>query len=175
MKQSAGLLPYRHSENGLEVFLVHPGGPWFAERDIQVWSLAKGEFLEDQESPFEAALREFEEETGYIPDPQAAYTFLGVRRQAGGKAVHAFAVKANFPEGPVESNLFKMEWPRGSGHIQSFPEVDKAQWFSLCIAEKKLTPGQDGFLHDLVRLLSLNQPPHCHPKAVKPGEQHASG
>ncbi|WP_051261329.1 NUDIX domain-containing protein [Desulfovibrio inopinatus] len=174
MKQSAGLLPFRRTKGGLEVLLVHPGGPWFAKRDHRVWSIAKGEFTEGEESPFEAALREFHEETGLLPHSDAEFIFLGVRRQAGGKCIHAYAVEAEFPEEYVTSNTFTMEWPPGSGCMQSFPEVDRATWFPLKIAEEKLIPGQDGFLIDLVRALALDTPPQCRPKTAKRESRRAA-
>ena len=113
-KASAAILPYRFSSGRLEVFLVHPGGPFWAKKDLGAWSLAKGEF-EPPEDPLEAARREFAEETGF--EISGALTPLTPRKQPSGKTVHAWAVEADYDPAAVRSNTFEMEWPRGSGTL----------------------------------------------------------
>jgi len=146
-KQSAGLLLFRHGAEGLEVLLVHPGGPFWAKKDEGAWSIPKGEFREG-EDPLAAARREFEEETG-IP---AAGTFIPLKplRQPGGKMVFAWAVHSGFDPSRLKSNMFSMEWPPKSGQRQEFPEVDRAAWFGVESARRKILKGQEPFLDDLV-------------------------
>lgn len=138
-KRSAGLLMFRRSKGALEVFLVHPGGPFWQNKDLASWSIPKGEYLEDEE-PFTAALREFEEETGM----SAAGDFqpLGEVRQPGGKFVKAWAFEGDCDASAIRSNLFSMEWPPRSGKTQEFPEVDRAEWFPLEVARSKILKGQ---------------------------------
>jgi predicted NUDIX family NTP pyrophosphohydrolase len=138
-KQSAGLLVYRHRGAGLEVFLVHPGGPFWAKKDAGAWTIPKGEFGPDEE-PLAAARREFSEETGIVVNPP--FTPLGAIRQAGGKTVHAFVAAADFDAGRIVSNAFRMEWPPRSGRFAEFPEVDRAAWFPLELATQKINPAQ---------------------------------
>ena len=148
---SAGLLVFRRRPEGPEVFLVHPGGPLWAGKDEHAWSMPKGVFAPDEE-PLAAAIREFTEETGIHID--GCFVALGTRRQPSGKLVHAFAVKADVNAHAVRSNTFEMEWPRRSGRMQSFPEIDRAAWFSLADARSKLHKGQVPFIDDLERLLA---------------------
>jgi predicted NUDIX family NTP pyrophosphohydrolase len=149
-KRSAGILPYRKSKNGLEVLLVHPGGPFWRHRDEGAWSLAKGEYGET-EAPSVAARREFKEETGW--DVTQSMHPLGEIRQAGGKYLTAFAIEAAFePEGFV-SNRFDLEWPPRSGRFQSFPEVDRVAWFSFAEARRKILSSQEPLLDRLAELL----------------------
>ena len=138
-KQSAGLLAYRRREPGVEVFLVHPGGPFWARKDAGAWSIPKGEFG-PEESPLDAARREFTEETGVVAT--GSFTPLGTIRQAGGKTIHAFAVSTDFDEEKIVSNTFEMEWPPRSGRFAEFPEVDRAGWFPLEMAAEKMNQGQ---------------------------------
>jgi predicted NUDIX family NTP pyrophosphohydrolase len=150
-KRSAGLALYRRVDGQLQVVLVHPGGPFWASRDDGAWSLPKGE-VEAGEEPLEVALREFREEIGADPpDPQGA-EFLGELRQPGGKRVRAWAMEGDLDVGRVRSNTFTMEWPRGSGRMREFPEVDRAGWFGLEEARRKILPGQLGFLDRLAAL-----------------------
>jgi predicted NUDIX family NTP pyrophosphohydrolase len=150
-KQSAGVLAYRLREARLEVFLVHPGGPFWAKKDAGAWSIPKGEFT-DEESPLTAARREFTEETGQIlPGPFAS---LGVVRPAGGKLIHGFASPADFDAAGIVSNTFKLEWPPRSGRWAEFPEVDRASWFSLETAAGKINPAQRSFLATLQAALA---------------------
>jgi predicted NUDIX family NTP pyrophosphohydrolase len=150
-KLSAGLLPYRWRGEWLEVFLVHPGGPFWATKDEGAWSIAKGEYLPD-EDPHAAAIREFEEEVGLSPPPGTP-TLLGDFRQPSGKIVTAFALPADFEVGQVQSNTFTMEWPPRSGVLGEFPEVDRAEWMTLSRAREKLLAGQRAILDRLEQLI----------------------
>jgi predicted NUDIX family NTP pyrophosphohydrolase len=149
-RTSAGILPYRFSRGRLEVFLVHPGGPFWAKKDHGSWSLAKGEF-EPPEEALEAARREFTEETGFAIDgPVIALT---PTKQPSGKTVHAWAVEADYDPAAVRSNTFEMEWPRGSGTRRTFPEIDRAAWFDLDEARRRVLRGHVPFLDELVSLV----------------------
>jgi len=149
-KQSAGLLLYRTQENKLEVFLVHPGGPLWAKMDLGAWSIPKGEF--DDEEPLVAAKREFQEETG-VEAPQGEYLQLKPVRQKSGKIVYAWAVAGQVDAEHIHSNDFEMEWPPRSGKRQSFPEVDKAAWFSTEEAQQKINPRQAGLIDEMLEKL----------------------
>jgi predicted NUDIX family NTP pyrophosphohydrolase len=145
---SAGLLLYRLNEEGqIEVLLVHPGGPFWAKKDVRVWSLPKGEY-DAGEEPLDAAEREFEEELGQ-PAPLGARIDLGELDQSSAKRVHAWAIEADFDADHITSNTFEMEWPPKSGTLAEFPEVDRAAWFDVVEAREKLLPGQIGFLDRL--------------------------
>ena len=150
-KRSAGLLLYRRGARGLEVLLVHPGGPFWRAKDLGALSLAKGE-IDPGEEPAACALREFEEETGTrlkgVPVP------LGEVRQAGGKTVIGFALEGDLDAGAIRSITFELEWPPRSGRRQSYPEVDRAAWFTLGEAREKLNAAQAAFLERLVALLA---------------------
>lgn len=149
-KVSAGILPYRWRGGRLEVFLVHPGGPFYAHRDAGVWSIAKG-LIEPGEDPERAARREFAEETGQaVAGPLLP---LGMLRQPSGKRVHAFAVAMDLDPERLRSNTFLLEWPPGSGHRRAFPEVDRGAWFDLETAREKILPGQAAFLDRLLERL----------------------
>lgn len=149
-KLSAGLLMYRRRPGGVEVFLVHPGGPFWAKKDAGAWSIPKGEYVAG-EDPLEASRREFEEETGTVPEGE--FCELGSVKQAGGKTVTAWAFEGDCDPGTIRSNTFTMEWPPNSGRQQEFPEVDRAGWFDLQTAEEKILKGQLGFLRRLEELL----------------------
>lgn len=149
-KQSAGILLYRKTEGKLQVFLVHPGGPFFKNKDDGGWSIPKGEFLDD-EDPLKAAKREFEEETGQ--GIIGKFIHLNPIIQKGGKKVHAWAVEGDINHLSVKSNHFEMEWPPRSGRQQSFPEVDRAEWFDVDIAKVKINPAQVEFIEELVEKL----------------------
>jgi predicted NUDIX family NTP pyrophosphohydrolase len=151
-KLSAGLLVYRRNDRGLEVLLVHPGGPYWAKKDDGAWSIPKGEY-EPDEDPLEVALREFEEEIGKRPPDPAAAVSLGELRQRSGKIVSAWTVEGDVDVSDVQSNTFEMEWPPRSGRTREFPEVDRAAWFGLEEARRKLLPGQLGFIGRLSDLL----------------------
>jgi predicted NUDIX family NTP pyrophosphohydrolase len=149
-KTSAGLLPYRWRDGRLEVFLVHPGGPFWATKDAHAWSVAKGE-VEQEEDLLDAARREFAEETGLtMAGPILPLTPL---RQASGKLVHVWAIEADIDPPTVRSNLFPLEWPPRSGKVRQFPEIDRAAWFHLAEARSKIHKGQVAILGDLDRKL----------------------
>jgi len=149
-KLSAGILLFRRLDSGPEVFLVHPGGPFWKNKDDGAWSIPKGEYVAG-EDPLAAARREFEEETGSAcPDGDAVN--LGEVKQPGGKFVTAFALEGDCAADKVRSNLFELEWPPKSGRMQRFPEVDRAGWFSLPEARKKLLAGQHAFLDRLAQI-----------------------
>lgn len=148
-KRSAGILPFRESKDELEVLLVHPGGPFWRKRDEGAWSLAKGEYG-DQEAPSVAARREFKEETGW--EVTQEMHLLGEIRQAGGKYLTAFAIEAAFDPASFVSDRFELEWPPHSGRLQSFPEVDKVAWFGLAEARRKILPSQEPLLDRLAEL-----------------------
>jgi predicted NUDIX family NTP pyrophosphohydrolase len=141
-KTSAGLLLYRHASDGLEVFLVHPGGPFWAKKDAGAWSIPKGEF-EPGEDPLDAARREFTEETSLTASGE--FVPLKPLKQPGGKVVHAWAVKGDADPARVRSNSFVLKG-------REYPEIDRAAWFGLDDARKKVLRGQVGFLEELERL-----------------------
>jgi predicted NUDIX family NTP pyrophosphohydrolase len=145
-KTSAGILPYRVNEGRLEVFLVHPGGPFWARKDHGAWSIAKGEF-EPPEDAVDAARREFNEETGF--DVTGDMIELEPRRQASGKIIHVWAVEGDYDPAQLRSGTFTIEWPKGSGRRATFPEVDRAAWFDLADAHERILAGQAPFLDDL--------------------------
>jgi predicted NUDIX family NTP pyrophosphohydrolase len=149
-KRSAGLLIYRRKNHGTEVFLAHPGGPFWAKKDLNAWSIPKGEYG-SEEDPLAAAKREFEEETGFRPE--GTFVALGDLKQAGGKIVTAWAVEGDCDLSVLRSNTFSLEWPPRSGRMVEFPEVDRWQWFSIEEARERLLSGQKVFLDRLVELL----------------------
>jgi predicted NUDIX family NTP pyrophosphohydrolase len=151
-KLSAGLLVYRPTRGAWEVLLVHPGGPYWARRDDGAWSIPKGEYASG-EDPLGVAIREFREELGNDPPKEGSPVFLGELRQAGGKRVRAWALAGDLDVATVRSNTFTMEWPPGSGRSREFPEVDRAGWFGLEDARRKLVAGQTGFLGRLSELV----------------------
>lgn len=146
MKVSAGLVMVRHSE----VLLVHPGGPFFKNKDTGVWSIPKG-LVEAGEDLLATARREFEEETGYRP-PDTGYVSLGFGKQSR-KIVHAWAFRGEWDPATLQSNEFEMEWPRGSGKMRMFPEADAAEFFSLDRARTKAIKGQVGLLERAIKQL----------------------
>lgn len=149
-KSSAGLLLYRVREGAVEVFLVHPGGPFWAKKDLGVWSIPKGEIAEG-EDPLEAARREFEEETGFRPE--GVFCKLAPVRQRSGKTVYAWAVEGDCDPAAIRSDSFEMEWPPRSGRRQKYPEVDRAGWFDMGSANEKILEGQRPLLAQLQLLL----------------------
>lgn len=151
MKSSAGILLYRGAGKDVEVLLVHPGGPFWANKDLGSWSIPKGEF-EEGEEPLAAARREFEEEIG-SPPPDGEYQSLGEAKQSSGKIVYAFALHSDFNLEKFQSNMFQMEWPPKSGKKQEFPENDKAAWVPLPVAAQKLVKGQVALLEVLASRL----------------------
>ncbi len=149
---SAGLLLHRERTHGIEVLLVHPGGPFWAKRDLGAWSIPKGEVERDEE-PLAVARREFAEETG-LAAPAGDAVPLGDVRQAGGKVVTAFAIAADVDVSSIVSNEFETEWPPRSGRTATFPEVDRAEWFGLDDAREKINTAQAALLDRLVAHLA---------------------
>lgn len=145
-RKSAGLLMYRLRDEIQEYFLVHPGGPFWANKDLGAWSIPKGEF-EDTEDPLEAAIREFGEETGTVPEGN--FLPLPPVVQKAGKMVLAWAVEGNIDAERIESNQYKVQWPPKSGKWRSYPEVDKAGWFTETEAREKINPAQAAFIDAL--------------------------
>ena len=152
---TAGLLLYRR-RGELEVFLVHPGGPFWSKKDAGAWSVPKGE-INEGEDPFEAAKREFTEETGFPIDGE--FRPLDPVKQSGGKVVQAWAIEADCDPAQVRSNLFSMEWPPKSGKTQQFPEVDRAAWFTIPEARKRIIAAQAEFLDQVISVLSNMKKP----------------
>lgn len=146
---SAGLLMYRLREGELEVLLVHPGGPWWRGKDLGAWSIPKGK-IEKGEAPLDAACREFKEETGLAPT--GPFHELGTVRQKSGKRVHAWAFAGDADPTGLKSNTFEEEWPPRSGRMQTFHEIDAAEFFDIPAARKKINPGQVPLLDELERL-----------------------
>jgi len=149
-KRAAGILLFRKNGSSVEVFLIHPGGPYWANKDKQSWSIPKGEFLEN-EDPLTAAQREFQEETGF--SVQGPFTSIGSIKQSSGKVVQAWAAEGNLDASAIQSNSFSLEWPPHSGKYQDFPEADRGDWFSLAEARKKILKVQLPFLENLEQLL----------------------
>ncbi len=148
---SAGLLMYREREGELQVFIARPGGPWFPNKERDLWTIPKGE-VEPGEGLLPAAIREFQEEVGIIPN--GPYHELGSIRQKGGKTVHAWAFEGDWPDGqPIRSNRIEVEWPPGSGSRSSWPEIEKAEFFTLPAAREKMKVAQHSLLDRLVSLL----------------------
>ncbi len=150
-KLSAGVLMYRYRNGELEVFLVHPGGPFWAKKDLGSWSIPKGEY-EDGEEPPGAAAREFQEETGFAV--KGSLHELGVVKQAGGKVIAAWCFEGDADPADLLSNTFQLEWPPRSGSTMEFPEVDRGGWFSLAAARERILRGQAPFLDMLCGLLN---------------------
>lgn len=149
-KHSAGLLLYRVREGAPEVFLVHPGGPFWKKKDLGAWSIPKGE-IDEGEDPLGAARREFEEETGFRPD--GTFRQLAPVRQRSGKIVHAWAVEGDCDAAAIRSNTFTLRWPPHAGTQQEYPEVDRAEWFALDRAREKILEGQGELLTQLELVL----------------------
>lgn len=152
MKQSAGILLYRSNKGGLQFFLVHPGGPFFAKKHEGWWTVPKGELLPD-ELPLQAAIREFKEETGYTVTN--VFTPLQPIVQKGGKKVFCWAAEGTIEVSDVVSNTFEMDWPPKSGIKKQFPEIDKAAWFNYEEAVKLINERQVAFLDELISILNI--------------------
>ena len=149
-KLSAGIVLYRRREAGLEVLILHPGGPFWARKDDGAWSIPKGEYLEGEE-PFSVAKREFLEETGSELNGRGVE--LTPAKQPSGKIIRAWAVEGDIDAASIRSNSFSMEWPPKSGHVQEFPEIDRALWCDLTVARRKLLQGQRPLLDELEQRL----------------------
>ena len=155
-RRSAGLLMYRRRDRHVEVLLIHPGGPFWARRDEGAWCIPKGEFTDEE--PLEAARREFQEETGY--PVSGDFHPLAPIKQAGGKTVYAWAVAGDCDAEAIRGNSFTMEWPPRSGQWRSYPEADRAAWFSLPQAREKILKSQQPLLEELEQL--LKEQPQAH-------------
>ncbi|HVV56539.1 MAG TPA: NUDIX domain-containing protein [Mucilaginibacter sp.] len=151
MKQSAGILLYRTVNEKIEFFLVHPGGPFFRNKDDGNWTIPKGEFADD-EAPLDAAKREFAEETGQTVDGR--FSELKPVKLKSGKIVHAWAVEGDIDHEGIQSNLFETEWPPRSGKKQTFPEVDRAAWFDPETARIKIHPAQAALIDELLKKIA---------------------
>ena len=151
---SAGILLFRFRNEKLEVMLVHPGGPFWDKKDYGVWSIPKG-LPEGHENPLDTAKREFKEETGFAVDGE--FIDLGELNQSSVKKVHVWALEKDLDITNVVSNKFAYEWPKDSGKIQEYPEVDKAGWFDIELAKKKIIKGQIGFIDKLIKIVNYPQ------------------
>ena len=148
---SAGLLMYRRRGGALEVLLVHPGGPFWSNKDLGAWTIPKGEVAEGEDE-VTTARREFQEETGL--QPQGALRPLGSVKQKGGKVVHAWAFEGDADAAAIRSNTYSVEWPPRSGQWRTFPEVDRAEWFPLDEARRRINAAQAGLIDTLERALA---------------------
>ena len=153
MKQSAGILLYKFVDSTIYFLLVHPGGPFWKNKDLESWSIPKGEFTAD-EDPLEAAKREFQEETGFEVDGD--FIALESVKLKSGKTVFAWAVEFDIDVTLVKSNEFEIEWPPKSGSMKSFPEIDKAEWFQTSEALKKINPAQADFIVQIISKISTS-------------------
>lgn len=153
-KTSAGLLMFRRlAGRPLEVLLAHPGGPYWARRDLGAWTIPKGEYTD--EDPLTAARREFQEETGF--EPAGPFIELTTIEQKSGKLVSAWACEADWDPGFLRSNTFEMEWPKGSGQMQAFPEIERAEWFAIDRAREQILPAQQPLLDRLRERLGVSE------------------
>ncbi len=150
-QKSAGILLYKFDNGQLKVLLVHPGGPFWAKKDKGAWSIPKG-LIEANEAPWQAAVREFKEETGFDIKPTHPIMLSPVKLK-NGKTVYAWAVKGDADPSKLKSNTFKLEWPPHSGKTQYFPEIDKAAWFDPQTAKEKINSRQAVFIDELVKKL----------------------
>ena len=153
MKQSAGILLYKFIDSTIYFLLVHPGGPFWKNKDLESWSIPKGEFTEE-EDPLEAAKREFKEETGF--DVDGDFIELEWVKLKSGKTIFAWAVEFDIDVTLVKSNEFEIEWPPKSGSLKSFPEIDKAEWFQTAEALKKINPAQADFIVQIISKISTS-------------------
>ena len=153
--RSSGILLYRYENRALQVMLAHPGGPFWSKRDDGAWSIPKGMAAEGEE-PLAAAKREFEEETGHaiVGD----FIDLGELKQPSGKIVHAWALESDFDVETLESNTFTLEWPKHSGKVRAYPEIDRAAWFGTDEAKTKILKGQAAFLDRLAEIVGYVPP-----------------
>ena len=148
--QSSGILLFKYEDGKLCLMLAHPGGPFWDKKDGEAWSIPKGLF-EENEEPVEAAKREFKEETGY--DVEGVLIELGSLKQTSRKIVHAWAVEQDIDVSKIISNTFSLEWPKNSGNIREYPEIDRCQWFGIAEAKSKILKGQAAFIDILIERL----------------------
>jgi predicted NUDIX family NTP pyrophosphohydrolase len=153
-RASAGLLMYRIHDGKLQVLLAHPGGPFFKNKDEGAWTIPKGE-IEPGEDLLEAAKREFEEETGVTPT--GPFTALTPIKQKGGKIVHAWAFKGDCDTGAIVSNTFSIEWPPRSGRLMDVPEIDRAEFFDVAVASRKIKAAQTALIDELQGVVEPRQ------------------
>lgn len=151
-KISAGILLYRYQGNDLQVLLVHLGGPFWTNKDLGAWSIPKG-LCESDEDLLQTAQREFKEETGFALDGD--FFYLGEQKQPSGKIVHVWALEGNIDTDKIKSNTFTLEWPKNTGRLQEYPEVDKGAWYDTDTAHRKIFKGQLPFLEKLEKELKL--------------------
>jgi predicted NUDIX family NTP pyrophosphohydrolase len=149
-KKSAGLLMFRFKDGVLELLLCHMGGPFWKKKDNGAWTIPKGEY-DEGEDPFDAAKREFFEETGFTPE--GTFIKLTPLKQSGGKLISAWAFEGDCDESKIKSNTFELEWPPHSGKISTFSEIDRAEWFTINLAREKILKGQVGFIEELCAIL----------------------
>ncbi|MFB6212284.1 MAG: NUDIX domain-containing protein [Candidatus Magasanikbacteria bacterium] len=155
MKHSAGIILYRNKENP-EVFLVHPGGPYWWNKDKHSWSIPKGKFKHSEEEPLEAAKREFKEETGFEVDGN--FSKLEPFQQRSDKIIYPFVLEGDLDSSDINSDTFEMEWPPDSGNIKEFPEVDKGEWFNIEKAKEKIHKNQKPVLEKLLKYFESGKP-----------------
>lgn len=153
-KKSAGLLMYRHKGGVLELFLVHPGGPYWAKKDLGAWTIPKGE-ISESEAPLHAAKREFLEETGFSVPEDGLFLKLTPIRQSSGKVIHAWAFEGDCLPEALASNTCALQWPPRSGKFIDIPEVDRGGWFEIPEAKERIIAGQKGFLEELEEKLTV--------------------
>jgi predicted NUDIX family NTP pyrophosphohydrolase len=153
MKKSAGILLYRLKKNNPEFLLVHYGGPFWANKDLGTWSIPKGEFT-DEEKPFDAALREFKEETGTEINHGQPIELTPVKQKSG-KMIYAWGVEGDLDASAIKSNEFEIEWPPKSGKFKFFPEVDRGEWFGVEDAKKKINPAQINLIEEILILIKM--------------------
>jgi predicted NUDIX family NTP pyrophosphohydrolase len=171
-KASAGILLFRLNRGDLEVLLGHPGGPFWVKKDHGAWSIPKG-LISFGEAPLDAAKREFEEETGHCP--AGVFVPLGEARQPGGKSVHVWAAEDDWNPESLESNLFEMEWPPRSGKLRTFPELDRAAWFGIDEARRRIKARQFSWTGCSKRVLSATGREREFPQNVDPQLSQLSG
>jgi len=167
-RKSAGLLMYRRIHDHVEVFLVHPGGPFWAHKDEGAWSIPKGEFP-DNEDPLEAAKREFKEETGFAI--KGEFQPLDPVKQPNGKMVFGWVVEGDIEPRAIKSNTFSLEWPRGSGTFEQLSEIDRGDWFTIEIAKRKILKGQVAFLDQLEKAMASGRIFTLDTSITPPGEK----
>ena len=151
MKKSAGIILYRRKNIVPEIFLVHPGGPFWKNKDHGAWTIPKGEFTEE-EDPLKAAMREFKEETGI--SIKGTFLELTPVKQKSGKLVYGWALEKDIDASTIKSNFFEIEWPPKSKQFKQFPEIDKGEWFTVAEAKQKINPAQVAFIDEVVSILN---------------------
>ena len=157
MKQSAGILAYKFIDKTIFFLLVHPGGPFWKNKDLESWSVPKGEFV-DGEDALEAATREFKEETGFGLESESEDDFIALEsvKLKSGKTIFAWAIEFDIDVTQIKSNDFEMEWPPKSGKLASFPEIDRAEWFQTAEALQKINPAQADFIVQMISKISAS-------------------